>query len=88
MGVWEASDSPGKTTETSARPGEDTARTRSRTDKARESREKVGAGYQEERKEWTDGGMQDPGERSGADKEVGVAKTMGERVGMDQETDR
>lgn len=70
MGLWQAHDASRASAQAPASIGEDAARTRPRTNEAREPGKEVGAGHQEEREEWTDGRSEGAGERLGAHSKI------------------
>lgn len=61
MGLWETPDAGRASAQASASLGANSAGTGSRTDQVGESGEETGAGYQEERQEWPNRRLQDPG---------------------------
>lgn len=64
MGLWQTDNTTRAPAETPTLPGENTTRTRSRESEARESGEETYNGDQEVCQKWTDGRMQDSGQRS------------------------
>lgn len=70
MGLRQAHDPPRTPPQTPTRPRKDPARTRPRTSKTRKPREEADPRHQEERQEWTNGGLQNPSERSRQNEEI------------------
>ena len=70
MGLWQAHDASRASAQAPTSIGEDAARTRPRTNETRESGKEVGAGHQEECKEWADGRSEGAGEGLGAHSKI------------------